>query len=108
MTQSYKQLLAQLAPTSADAQLDQPTENKNRFEKLLVWIDQNIDSPISLNDLLAQSGLSLLELNRQFKLHTKQSPLQFIKEFRKFKQEAALANQPIIDQTYALFDPFKK
>ena len=104
---SYKQLLEQLAPTSADSPLDKLAANRQSFEKLLVWIEQNIDSNISLNDLVQQSGLTLNELTTQFKRHAKLSPLQFIKAFRNFKQDEKLANQPAIDHIYALFDPSK-
>jgi len=104
---SYKQLLNHLPPTPADVPLDKPAANRQTFEELLVWIDQNIDSPISLNDLLQQSGLTLNELTKQFKVHTKLTPLQFIKEFRKFKHDVELVNEPAIDRTYALYDPSK-
>lgn len=106
---SYKQLLEQLAPTtSLDSPLDKSAANRKKFEELVSWIDQNSDLQITLNDLLTQSGLSLQELTMQFKLQTKLSPLQFVKELRQYKQAIKLANMPVIDQTYALFDPLKK
>ena len=47
----------------------------------------------------------MYELTAQFILNAKLSPLQFIKELRKYKATVELENQPVIDQTYALFDP---
>lgn len=104
---SYKQLLSQLATTSADSPLDKSAAHRQSFEKLLVWIELNIDSNISLNDLVQQSGLTLNELTIQFKRHAKLTPLEFIKAFRKFKQDVKSKNQPVIDPTYALFNPAK-
>lgn len=49
----------------------------------------------------------MYELNSQFMLNAKISPLQFIKELRKYKLAVELENQPVIDQTYTLFDPQK-
>jgi AraC family transcriptional regulator len=105
MPESYKNLLAHLAPLHTGFQLNRPAANRQKFEELVAWIDENLDRTITLNDLLQQSGLSMHELTTQFMLHTKLSPLQFIKELRKYKTESEMRNQPEIDHTYALFDP---
>lgn len=104
---SYKNLVAHFVQHSAQSPIDKSTENRKNLDELLYWIEQNIDSPISLNDLLLHSGLTLHELNKQFILQTKLSPLQFIKKFRQFKEAVELENKPAIDNTYALFDPSK-
>lgn len=103
----YKNLLAHLTPSHTGYKLDKPAANKQKFEELVQWIDANLDKPISLNDLIQQSGLSLFELTQQFMLQVKMSPLQFIKVLKKYKAEVALAAQQPVDNTYALFDPHK-
>ena len=108
MTDSYKSLLSHLAPSHTGFQLDRPAANRQRFEMLVGWIDANLDSNIGLNDLLKQSGLSLHELTTQFMLQTKLSPLQFIKELRKYKAVVEQAELQPVDRTYALFDPNRK
>jgi AraC-like DNA-binding protein len=108
MTDSYKELLAHLAPSHTGFQLSRPAANRQKFEELAEWIWRNIDRTITLNDLLEQSGLSMFELTTQFMLNSKLTPLQFIKELRKYKATAELENKTAVDQTYALFDPSKK
>ena len=107
MSDEYKKLLAHLTPSHTGFQLDRPAANRQKFEELVMWIDSNLDSQISLNDLIQQSGLSMYELKQQFMLNAKLSPLQFIKELRKYKTAVALAEQQPVDNTYALFDPQK-
>jgi AraC-like DNA-binding protein len=107
MPDSYKTLLAHLTPSHTGYKLDRPAANKQRFEELVQWIDSNLDSNISLNDLIQQSGLSMYELTQQFMLNAKLSPLQFVKELKKYKAAMALAEQQPVDNTYALFDPQK-
>ncbi len=108
MTDTYKTLLAQLAPSQTGFELTRPAANKKKFEDLVNWIDVNLENAITPNDLIAQSGLSMKELSTQFWLNTKLSPLQFIKELKKYKAEIELTSQPGIDNTYALFDPIKQ
>ena len=107
MSDEYKKLLAHLTPSHTGFQLDRPAANRQKFEELVMWIDSNLDSQISLNDLIQQSGLSMYELTQQFMLNAKLSPLQFIKELIKYKTALALAEQQPVDNTYALFDPQK-
>ena len=105
MPDSYKSLLAQLSPSHTGYQLNRPAANRQKFEELVAWIDAHLDQTITLNDLLQQSGLSMYELTTQFMLNTKLLPLQFIKRLRKYKADLEQANQPSVDNTYALFDP---
>jgi hypothetical protein len=105
MPDSYKDLLAQLAPSHTGFQLNRPAANRQKFEELVAWIYENIDRNITLNDLLEQSGLSMYELTIQFMLNSKLLPLQFIKVLRKYKADLEQVNQPSVDNTYALFDP---
>jgi transcriptional regulator GlxA family with amidase domain len=105
MPDSYKELLAQLAPSPAGFQLNRPAANRQKFEELVSWIYDNIDKTITLNDLLEQSGLSMYELTTQFMLNAKLLPLQFIKVLRQYKADLEQINQPSPDNTYALFDP---
>lgn len=107
MPNSYKNLLSHLRPSHTGFELDRPAANRQRFEDLVQWIDANIDTSIKLNDLIEQSGLSLFELTQQFMLQAKMSPLQFVKELRKYKEAVALAELQPVDNTYALFDPQK-
>ena len=107
MSDSYKNLLSHLTPSHTGFQLDRPAANRQKFEDLVNWIDSNLDSNIKLTDLIEQSGLSLYELTQQFMLQVKMSPLQFVKELRKYKQAVALAEEQQVDNTYALFDPQK-
>jgi methylphosphotriester-DNA--protein-cysteine methyltransferase len=107
MPDSYKNLLAQLTPSRTGFQSSRPAANRQKFEELADWIWNNLEQKISLTDLLEQSGLSMYELNTQFMFNAKLSPLHFIKELRKYKLLVELENQPVIDQTYALFDPQK-
>ncbi len=102
---SYKNLLSHLAPSHTGFTLDRPAANRQKFEDLVAWIDSNLDNKITLNDLIAQSGLSMYELTTQFMLNAKTSPLQFIKELRKYKVAIELQSQEPVDHTYALFDP---
>ena len=102
---SYKHLLSHLTPSHTGFTLDRPAANRQRFEELVVWIDSNLDQKITLNDLIEQSGLSMYELTTQFMLNAKTSPLQFIKELRKYKIAVEQQNQSPVDPTYALFDP---
>lgn len=102
---SYKQLLSHLAPSHTGFALDRPAANRQRFEELVAWIDSNLDQKITLNDLIERSGLSMYELTTQFMLNAKTSPLQFIKELRKYKMAVEQQNQKPVDHTYALFDP---
>jgi AraC-like DNA-binding protein len=105
MPASYKNLLAQLSPSHTGYQLNRPAANRQKFEELVAWIDAHLDQPITLNDLLQQSGLSMYELTTQFMLNTKLLPLQFIKTLRKYKADLEQVNPPTVDNTYALFDP---
>lgn len=105
MAESYKNLIAHLAPSHMGFQIDRPAVNRQKFEELAEWIWANLDQTITLNDLIQQSGLSMHELTTQFILNSKLSPLQFIKELRKYKAAVEFENQAVIDQTYALFDP---
>ena len=107
MPDSYKNLLTQLTPLHTGFQSNRPAANRQKFEELADWIWNNIEQKISLNDLIERSGLSMYELNIQFMLNAKLSPLYFIKELRKYKLAVELENQPVIDKTYALFDPQK-
>jgi hypothetical protein len=107
MPDSYKNLLTQLTPLHTGFQSNRPAANRQKFEELADWIWNNIEQKISLNDLIERSGLSMYELNIQFMLNAKLSPLHFIKELRKYKLAVELENQPVIDKTYALFDPQK-
>ena len=102
---SYKHLLSHLTPSHTGFALDRPAANRQRFEELVAWIDSNLDQKITLNDLIEQSGLSMYELTTQFMLNAKTSPLQFIKELRKYKTAVEQQNQNPVDHTYALFDP---
>ena len=104
---SYKNLLTQLTPSRTGFQLSRPVANRKKFEELVDWIWNNLEQKISLNDLIEQSGLSMYELNTQFVLNAKLSPLHFIKELRRYKLVVELENQPATDSTYALFDPKK-
>jgi transcriptional regulator GlxA family with amidase domain len=105
MPDSYKNLLAHLAPSHTGFKLDRPAANRQKFEALVEWIWNNLDQTITLNDLLEKSELSMYELTTQFMLNSKLLPLQFIKTLRKYKAELQQANQPSVDNTYALFDP---
>ena len=105
MPDSYKNLLLHLTPSHTGFQLDRPAANKQKFEELAEWIWNNLDQTITLSDLIEKSGLSMYELTTQFMLNAKLSPLQFIKELRKYKASVELENQPVFDPTYALFDP---
>ena len=105
MPDSYKNLLSHLTPSRTGFQLSRPAANRRKFEELAEWIWNNLDKTISLNDLIQQSGLSMYELTTQFMLKAKLSPLQFIKELRKYKSTVELENQTEVDRTYALFDP---
>lgn len=107
MPDSYKNLLTQLTPSHTGFQSSRPAANRQKFEELTDWVWKNLEQKISLTDLIEQSGLSMYELNSQFMLNAKLSPLQFIKELRKYKLAVELENQTVIDQTYALFDPQK-
>lgn len=107
MPDSYKNLLTHLTPLHTGFQSSRPAANRQKFEELADWIWKNLEQKISLTDLVEQSGLSMYELNSQFMFNAKLSPLQFIKELRKYKLAVELENQPVIDQTYALFDPKK-
>lgn len=97
-----------MAPSHTGFTLDRPAANRQKFEDLVAWIDSNLENKITLNDLIAQSGLSMYELTTQFMLNAKMSPLQFIKELRKYKIAIELQSQEPVDRTYALFDPKKK
>lgn len=107
MPDSYKHLLANLNPSHTGFQLDRPAANRKKFEELVHWIDTNLDTHIGLLELTQQSGLTLYELTQQFMLQTKLSPLQFIKELRKYKAAVELAKQVPVDNTYSLFEPDK-
>jgi len=107
MPASYKNLLTQLAPSHTGFQSSRPAANRQKFEELADWIWNNLEQKISLTDLIERSGLSMYDLNSQFMLNAKLSPLHFIKELRRYKLLVALENQPVIDPTYALFDPQK-
>lgn len=108
MPESYKNLLAHLAPSHTGFQLSRPAANRQKFEELAEWIWNNLDQTITLNHLLEQSGLSMYELTTQFMLNSKLLPLQFIKTLRKYKAELEQENQVAVDITYALFDPNKR
>lgn len=105
MPDSYKNLLAHLAPSHTGFQLNRPAANRQKFEELVAWIDANLDRTITLNDLLEQSGLSMYELTTQFMLNSKLLPLQFIKVLRRYKADLEQVDRPSVDNTYALFDP---
>jgi AraC-like DNA-binding protein len=108
MAESYKNLLAHIAPSPTGFQSSRPAANRQKFEELAEWIWNNLDQTITLSNLIEQSGLSMYEMTTLFMLNAKHSPLQFIKVLRKYKAEVDQNNQPKVDRTYALFDPNKR
>ncbi|MGH0052998.1 MAG: helix-turn-helix domain-containing protein [Sphaerochaetaceae bacterium] len=52
-------------------------QNDQRLEKIIVYMEQNLDRSIPLNELVEVSNMSASTLNRQFKLSTGWSPVDF-------------------------------
>ncbi|WP_320123528.1 helix-turn-helix domain-containing protein [uncultured Sphaerochaeta sp.] len=52
-------------------------QNDQRLEKVIIYMEQNIDRSIPLNELVEVSNMSASTLNRQFKLSTGWSPVDF-------------------------------
>lgn len=76
--------------------LVQPSSNKRKLRSLCAWIDTNIDKPIGWTDLSEQSGMDHMELQRQFNVYLKTSPMQWIRhrrvERRKVSMEEVMGN----------------
>jgi transcriptional regulator GlxA family with amidase domain len=108
MPESYNDLFRELASLAQTNSTSRPENNRDKFQKLIFWIEQNGEKNITLNDLVKVSGLSLYEMTTLFMVKTKLSPLQFIKEFRQYKAHIAAVKENEVDNTYALYDPRKK
>lgn len=75
--------------------MDQP----GIIRDLLVWIDSNLDRPLSLDNVAAKSGYSKWHLQRMFKDVTGQAIGTYIRKRRLTKAAIALrmTNQPILE-----------
>jgi transcriptional regulator GlxA family with amidase domain len=73
--------------------LRKSVSNKRKLEKLCEWIDatleHNKEMPIGWSDLEQHSGLDHVEIQRQFMLHKKSSPMQWIRAQRLEKTKAS-------------------
>lgn len=91
MNKSYKSLIQQFEKLSGTQPVVTPVSNRQKYEKLLKWIEQNIDKDINLLTLTQVSELSNFELIQQFKVNTKLTPMQFLREYREFRLGQSLS-----------------
>jgi transcriptional regulator GlxA family with amidase domain len=79
--------------------LSKPASNQRKLKKLCKWIDANIDKPIGWAELIEQSGMDHLELQRQFTTYMKSSPMQWIR-FRRNELTQTMMAQAQLDQQH--------
>jgi len=78
--------------------MSKPQHDDHRLQSLCQWIDQNINRSIGWAELIAQSGMGHLELQREFSAHLQTSPMQWIRSRRRELQQTTLAEQFLIHQ----------
>ena len=75
----------------------EPVSNLRTLNHLCEWIDANIGQPIGWTELIAHSGMDHLELQKQFIVHLKTSPMQWIRwrriESKKVSMAATMQHQ---------------
>ena len=62
--------------------LSKPASNRRKLTKLCEWIDANIDKKIGWTELVELSGFDHVELQKQFMIAYKISPMQWIRSRR--------------------------
>ena len=62
--------------------LSKSASHKRKLKQLCAWIDAHLDQPIGWAELVAQSGMDHVELQRQFSTYLKTSPMQWIRNRR--------------------------
>jgi len=69
-----------------DLAADHPETHPDGIEQTLVWLRQNLDRPLTLDELAAEAGLDRFSFSRRFKARTGLSPLAYV---HRSKVEAA-------------------
>jgi transcriptional regulator GlxA family with amidase domain len=57
-------------------------ENLKLLDELCLWIDKNLDSSISINDLVEQTKLSNKDLQYLFEKYKQTTPMTYIRKQR--------------------------
>ena len=78
--------------------MSKPAHDDHRFQRLCEWIDQNINQSIGWAELIAQSGMGHLELQREFGAQLQTSPMQWIRSRRRVLEQTTLAEQFLIQK----------
>jgi transcriptional regulator GlxA family with amidase domain len=72
--------------------LSKPASNRRRLTKLCAWIDANIEKQIGWTELVQQSGVDHVELQRLFNIYYKTSPMQWIRNRRAESKKSLLVD----------------
>lgn len=75
--------------------LSKPASHKRKLKQLCAWIDAHLDQPIGWAELVAQSGMDHVELQRQFSTYLKTSPMQWIRNRRLQSKQLPSTHPPL-------------
>jgi len=65
-------------------------ENLKLLDELCLWIDKNLDSSISINDLVEQTKLSNKDLQYLFEKYKQTTPMTYIRMKRESHKKYSL------------------
>jgi AraC-like DNA-binding protein len=85
-------------PNVVALKMSKPAHDDHRLQRLCEWIDQNINQSIGWAELIAQSGMGHLELQREFGAQLQTSPMQWIRSRRRVLEQTTLAEQFLIQK----------
>jgi AraC-like DNA-binding protein len=66
---------------------------QRKLKNLCEWIELNINGPIGWAELIKQSGMNHLELQREFLAYLNETPMQWIRHRRQELTHTSMAEQ---------------
>ena len=70
-------------------------DNKKYLDELCVWISQNLDAHLGLNELIAKTNLSSTDLQYLFEKYKQTTPMTYIRRTRESNKKYLISKERI-------------
>ena len=71
------------------------TDNKKYLDELCVWISQNLDAHLGLNELIVKTNLSSTDLQYLFEKYKQTTPMTYIRRTRESNKKYLISKERI-------------
>ena len=70
-------------------------DNKKYLDELCVWIGENLDTPLGLNELITRTSLSSTDLQYLFEKYKQTTPMTYIRRTRESNKKYLISKERI-------------